>query len=356
MEKRKKTIINTVYVLIIGGIAYLAGKYLLPVFLPFLLAFLFATLIHGIAVRIPQKTEKRKKLLSIFITMLFFFVIVAVVFLLGCWLIKCMEKAFITIPDLYENEFIPWIYSIAGKLDARYGEDIAGLENIGNSFLEFVRKAGETIAELSTDSMKGMSGYAKKIPSFIIKIVMTVVSTFFFASDYEKITHFVFGLLPVKWQDKAGEVKKQITEVGRAYLKSYSLLMLITFLELCIGLAILKIRYFPAIALGIAVFDILPVLGTGGILIPWSAIAFIIGDYTIAAGLVLLDLVITIVRNILEPKIVGKQIGLHPLAALIALFAGAKVCGIVGMIGFPVCLSILVQLHKEGVIRLWRQE
>lgn len=98
-------------------------------------------------------------------------------------------------------------------------------------------------------------------------------------------------------------------------------------------------------ALAIAVFDILPVLGTGGILLPWAVILLLLGDKMLAAGILVLYLVITVVRNIAEPRLVGKQIGLHPLATLIAMFLGLKILGIAGMVLFPMLLAVLVNIE-----------
>ena len=131
------------------------------------------------------------------------------------------------------------------------------------------------------------------------------------------------------------------------YLRSYSLLFLITFGELCLGLLIMGIPYPVLIGLGIAVFDILPVLGTGGILLPWAAILLIMKNHGLAFGILLLYLVILVVRNMLEPRIVGKQIGLHPLATLAALFLGLKLLGLAGLIIFPVALTVVVNFTKE---------
>lgn len=352
MEKRRALIINTIYFLIIIGGAYIAAVYLLPVFMPFLLAFLFATVIHSLVRYIPVTTERSKKWFSILLTAVFFLLIVLILYFAVNQLFHLAEKAIIHLPQLYEEEFVPWIYSIADRLEKRYGgKGIVGFENIGNSFMEFIEKIGNSLSEVSMNKVTNVSKYAKKIPALVIKVIMTVIATFFFAADYKKITEFVLNLFPKKGRGMVLTIKKHTVEVLTAYLKSYSILMVLTFVELCIGLAILKIPYFFVISFGIAIFDILPVLGTGGILIPWALAAIVLGNYRMAVGLVILELVISIIRNTLEPRIVGKQIGVHPLATLIAVFAGLKFCGIVGMIGFPVCLSILVQLDKEGVLK-----
>lgn len=123
--------------------------------------------------------------------------------------------------------------------------------------------------------------------------------------------------------------------------------MVITFTELLIGFLILNIPYAIWGALAIAVFDILPVLGTGGILLPWTAVMCFMGDYSLAAGLIILYIVITVILNMIEPKIVGKQIGLPAITTLIAMFAGVSLCGLAGLVLFPMSLSVIVSMKKE---------
>ena len=137
-------------------------------------------------------------------------------------------------------------------------------------------------------------------------------------------------------------------------IRSYALIMSITFMELFLGLSLFGVEYALLIALCIAVFDILPVLGTGGIMIPWAVITAILGDYPMALKLFGLYIFITIVRNIIEPKIVGSQIGLHPVVTLVSMFAGVQLFGVVGLFGFPIGLSLLMHLNRTGTIKIFK--
>ena len=130
--------------------------------------------------------------------------------------------------------------------------------------------------------------------------------------------------------------------------------MCITFIELSIGLTILRIDNAILIAFLISIFDILPVLGTGGIMIPWTVLTAIQGDYTMAIGLLCVYLVVTVIRNILEPKIVGSQVGLHPLVTLMSMFVGAQILGVFGLFGLPITLSLLKNLNDKGTIHIFK--
>jgi len=130
------------------------------------------------------------------------------------------------------------------------------------------------------------------------------------------------------------------------YIKSYSLLFLLTFVELSLGFWILGVKNAVLLAVVIAIFDLMPVLGTGGIVLPWALIALIAGNWGRGIGLLVLYLVITGIRQTLEPKIVGKQIGLHPLATLMAMLLGLKLFGILGLFGIPVVLAVATSMYR----------
>jgi predicted PurR-regulated permease PerM len=132
--------------------------------------------------------------------------------------------------------------------------------------------------------------------------------------------------------------------------------MLITFIELSIGLLILRVNNAIPIALGIALFDIFPILGTGGIVIPWSLISLLTGNTFLGIGLLVLYAAITLVRNFIEPQIIGDQLGLNPLVAIISMYLGFVWMGVGGMILMPISVQILLTLQNKGVIRLYKPE
>jgi len=133
-----------------------------------------------------------------------------------------------------------------------------------------------------------------------------------------------------------------------AYLKSYSIMFCLTFVELWIGFLILKVPYTLGLAFGIAVFDLMPILGVGGILLPWGFIALVMGNLPMGIGVIVLYLVIAAVRNAVEPRIVGKHIGLHPLATLVAMVVGLKLAGLVGMLLLPISMVAVMRIREEA--------
>ena len=145
-------------------------------------------------------------------------------------------------------------------------------------------------------------------------------------------------------------IKEVLTTTVFRICSSYFFIFLITFLELFIGLVLLKVKYALVISAIIAIADIFPIIGTGTILIPWSIIELMGGNNPLALGLFTLYLIITVVRNIIEPKIIGKNSGVHPLATLAAMYIGLKMGGVSLAILLPFVLIIFTELNKRGVI------
>ena len=143
------------------------------------------------------------------------------------------------------------------------------------------------------------------------------------------------------------KIKRQFFLSLKGFVKAYFLLFLLSFSQLFLGLVLLRIKEAFSISFTIAIIDLLPVLGCGTILIPWAIICLILGKGALGIGLFILYLVILIVRQFAEPKILGSSIGLHPLISLFLVIVGLQFFGFCGMILFPLAASCFLQLDKE---------
>lgn len=203
--------------------------------------------------------------------------------------------------------------------------------------------AAEAMTHL-TEQMAAMLPTAAKtlaewVPSAFIFITVTLLAGYYFSADdgtlrrslQSTVAHFT----PPALQDRIPALGRRLGRLGRQYLRTFLLLGFLTFLQAFIGLAILKIPYAFLLACGIAVVDVLPLLGTGVILIPWAVISLLTGHLPRAIGLLVLYAVTTTVRQVLEPKLIGDGLGLHPLLSLIAMYAGLRLFGVWGMILAP---------------------
>ena len=171
---------------------------------------------------------------------------------------------------------------------------------------------------------------------------------------------FIQLQLPESKKNVLVEIKQVFSHTILKMIRAYLLIMFITFCELSIGFTIMSVAgimsnsYIYLIALAICVFDILPVAGSGGILIPWAAISAIMGNVPQAIGLMVIYVVISVIRQYIEPKIVGDTLGVNPLITLAGLYFGLKLFGVLGMFIVPISLMTIKAFNDTGRIHLWK--
>ncbi len=358
MEKRLGFIINSIYALIIAGIVYLVFKYAIFVVMPFLLGFAVAALINPVVRFLSRRYDLKRRPAGIMLLLLFYATIGMLITIGVVRLTVFFGEMSGELPDLYRDRLEPalnklfgYINSFVDRLYAIFGGESEVLsERLGGIFTSIKSSLGDTISDISVKALTRLSSAAAAIPGIIIELLFAVISSFFFTVDYENILSLAKRLLPKRTVDLLCRLRGRVFKVAGKYLRSYALILLITFGELSLGLVLLGVDNAVLIAFCIALFDILPVAGTGGIMIPWAIFSLIGGDWGFAVGLVVIWAVITIVRNIIEPKIVGRQVGLHPLLALIAMFVGTKLFGIVGLFLLPLTLAIVLPLLRERFV------
>ena len=354
MEKKRAFLINIGYYGFFVILLLLAARYLLPVLMPFLVAFVLAFLIQRPAAWIARRLRAPKGRLSVLLLVLVYVAVFGVAFSGGGRVFAVIREFVIDVPDIYRRDILPLLnYVLEGVAENLSEADPFVSAQIENSLQQAVQSIGQMVSGLSVTLLQMVSEFITGVPSVLIRVVLTVITSFYICSDYDRILAALWRLLPDRWQNLCRDIKKYGLNMIRVYIRSYSLLFLLTFTELTIGFLIFQIPHSLLVAVLIAIFDILPVLGTGGVLIPWAVILAVIGNYPLAAGILILYVIITVVRNSVEPRIVGKQIGLHPLLTLIAMFTGVSLAGLPGLILLPMAVMIFVNMEKNGAIHIF---
>jgi sporulation integral membrane protein YtvI len=161
------------------------------------------------------------------------------------------------------------------------------------------------------------------------------------------------SLFDIETRDQVNVVLQNLRDSIFGFLRAQLTLSLLTYIVTVIGLLILDVRFAFAIGLLIILVDILPILGTGSVLIPWALYEWLVkSDVKTGIGLLILFLTIMIFRRVLEPKILGDAIGIGALAALISMFIGYQLIGMVGLIMGPVVVIIYEAMKKEGLLAI----
>ena len=219
--------------------------------------------------------------------------------------------------------------------------------------------------------MTSVSGWATKflsntiniltrIPTIIVYLVITILSLYFICTDKIYILDLAEHHMPRSWVKKVGKHVREISHSLGGYLKAQITLIFVSFIILLVGLYIfmflgLNIRYPLLIALITAFIDALPILGSGTVLIPWAIISALDGDFNLGISIISLWIIMCVVRQLIEPKLVSNKIGIHPIFTLIAMYTGFKLLGLIGMLLGPIALiiikSIFSTLIEQGVIK-----
>ena len=352
MEKKKSFIIGLLYYLSIAGIVYVVLRYAIFVIMPFLIGFLVAVILNPAVRSLKRKYHLKRKPTAVFVLLIFYTTIGMAAGILVVRLASMVGSFSGQLPTLYSDTVEPfferaalWTDGLLNRFDGYVDGDFA--DTVGG-LLESVRNSvGNAVSDLSVRALSWLSSFAASIPRFIVELLFSVISGFFFMIDYEEIVGYLKSRLPMKAVGILTELRDKLFLTAFRYLSSYTLIMLLTFAELAVGLLILGTENAFLIALLIAFFDVLPIVGTGMIMIPWAAIELIRGNVGYGVGLIVVYAIVTVVRNIAEPRIVGRQVGLHPLCTLIAMFVGTKLFGFVGLILLPVGLSIAFSVIRD---------
>ena len=355
LKGRRKFLINVTFWAVIVALVYLVFKYFIHLIMPFFVALLFAALMRPVVRWLVAKLRMPQGVAGVIVTVLFFAVIGTLIALLTLRIISGVGDVFTLLPQLYRDSIEPGLVNLFDRIQdfaARYDMNLEEtLENIGPQILS---AAGNAVSSVSGRVVTWVSTLVTRVPRFLVSLIICVVATFFMSVDYERMISVLMHLFPERAQSVLADARRSLSKVIRQYGRSYVLILLITFAELTLGLLILRVKRFALVALLIAILDIFPVLGTGTVLIPWAVISLIQSQFGRGIGLLILYAVITVIRQVIEPRIVGKHVGLHPLITLICMFVGTSLFGVIGLFGLPILMAILLELHNSGTLRVFR--
>lgn len=352
--QRKCFVINTAYILIAAMLVLLtiltAG-----LLMPFWIALFLSAILQPITRLLSGKLGLKKKGLSAIVLFLFYLLLFCILIFGIAEVTNLFGDLFQSFPDYYKDTIVPALGSLGNSIEQifsiipnEFRPDMAELQM---SIMTWIEKIVSAISQYGlTFAGNVISGFT----SSILSVLMTILLSYFITVQYDTVVAFLKCQLPDKIRTFGADIKPLLKNSVVKYLKATLILMFITFIELAVGLSIIKGSNPIGMALGIAIFDALPVFGTGGIMIPWIIIELLSGNYALAGGLLILYIIITIMRNILEPKILGSQLGINPIVVLLAVLIGGRLLGVLGMIFFPITAYVLTVLHDAGKIKLYK--
>lgn len=352
IDKQKAFIIHVVYIVLILVLGYIGIKYVLPLLMPFVIGIVIAVIFRHPIDIISNKIKVNRTVISIIMLLLFYGVLVFVISMIGFKVFTFLENLVGNAPTVYNDSILPAIRKLSGNLSDKYPD----IKDYLNNFMNNIDTSVFTkLSEASSTILGKITSFAGQVPTLLIKLIFTIVSSFFFTIDYYRITRFIVHQFSGERREVLLKLKDNGFGTLGKFIKAYSMIISITFVELSIGFLIIGIPNSLLIAGLVAIIDILPILGTGAVLLPWSIISFIMGNSRVGVGMLILYVIILAVRQTLEPKIVGQQIGLHPIVTLILMYVGAQLMGVLGLLLLPIIATLLLKLNEDGTIHLLKK-
>ncbi len=343
MEKYKKVTYIAISIVIFTLLGYFFFKYAFGIILPFLTSFLVVALSRPIINKIAKKTTLPKPIVSIFVLSMMLLIVGAVlgglVVITANQLVSITEKIINNLSG--DENYVSVLFNIVEKIEEKLPFVNNVFPNEESLYSLVINMLLDGAKSLSLKLTSFLAGLIAALPNIAVTAIAVALSLFYFAKDYDKIGNKLIEILPKRLGNIALIFKNDVLLVVSKYLKSYVILLFITFCELIVGFFILGLENAFILAVIIALVDMLPILGAGTVLVPWSVIALVLGDYKSAIILFILAGVTYFSRQILEPKILSKQMNLHPLLMLISMYAGLKLAGFLGLVLAPIVAFIV---------------
>lgn len=345
IEKYMAIILKIFTYMIIALISYFVLKLVSMYFMPFIVALVLSLMIEPL-VKFFQKLKLSRGISVLLSILLFVGGFIAFSIFAVTRIVSELIKLYNHLPKYYDG-----IYNFSTKIIQQATDLYLQLAPEALNIIQDVLRTvfGKITAFLS-HTTTWLIDVLTTLPTTMVFFIITLIATFFLTKDKYMVKDFVFRQLPSSWGTKLSSLKTDLFGALIGFLKAQSIILSITFLESFIGLTLIGIDYAFTLAIIIAIFDIMPVLGTGGIYVPWAIANFILGNYRLGIALLVLYGIITTVRYMIEPKVVGQQLGIHPVVTLMSMFAGMKLIGAAGLILGPTTVVALKACQHAGIL------
>lgn len=340
---------------VLGLAAFLVGAYLIivyafPVIGPFVVALLIAELVEPV-VSFLNRRLRLPRGLAVFVVLAVF------IGLLSIALIAGISKLIQEIEAFIEN--LPFMYNAALDLvdhfSVEFGAFSASLPTYIQDLITENLAYFENALNRVLPKLTGTLGIVTSLPGLFTSLLIAALATFFMSRDRRMIGQFLLSLFPEAWQPKMRVVKADVWTSTMGWAKAQMLLITLTMVQSIIGLKLIGAKYAVLMGFVVGVADVLPILGPASVYVPWIIFSFVFGDKVFGLKLLILYLLVAGVRQVLEPKVVGDRVGLHPLATLFALYVGIQFFGALGVVIGPLLAILLKSMIQSGLLPIFQE-
>lgn len=343
-------VLKNIAVLALTILGVYLGFKLAIFYMPFLVAFIIALMLEPCIRFIMRKAKLKRKASSILVFVIAIIIIVGLLIWAGVTIVSEASNLLTSLNEYFEKGYV-LVQDILSKIDFNR---LQIPENIMNTIQESAMEFLGTLTEWAKNALTGAINFLTSIPTIGVYTVITLLSLYFMCVDKVYMIDQLEHHLPQTWVKKIGVHLKGLVKSLGGYLKAELTLVFISFIISVIGLYIfhfvgLNVEYPLLMALIIGFIDLLPIFGSGTFMIPWAVLSACTGDFTLAIAILVLWAIMSIVRQMIEPKIVSGHIGIHPIFTLIAMYTGFKFIGVLGMIIGPILLIVLKNIFATFI-------
>ena len=359
MRQSIKTYLKVILNLLTALIILLLCIFLLPrciiFFMPFIIGWIISLIASPVVRFFEERMKIRRKGASVIVIVAVLAVVILLVYVIVARLVKEGINFVNELPLLWDSimaEFNEVGTNLEGLFNKLPVDTQKTLDNIGSEMGTYF---GGIIESVGTPTFEAVGNVAKQLPDIFLGVIMCILSAYFFVADKSYMANIMKKYVPGSVLYRFDLIRRSFRNAVGGYFKAQFKIECWIYVMLVIGLFVLKVRYAPLVALGIAFLDFLPVFGTGTVMIPWAVIEILSRDYKMAVGLLIIWCSGQLVRQVIQPKIVGDSIGVDAIPTLFLLFIGYKLAGVMGMIiAVPIGI-IVINLYEDGAFDTTRQ-
>ncbi|WP_188453430.1 sporulation integral membrane protein YtvI [Virgibacillus oceani] len=360
MHKQSLQQIVRLFIVLLAIIAIILFLKLSIVYLyPFLFAILLSLLLNPFVSFLEEKVKLPRALAAIIMLFSLFIIIVGGIILIISELVQGTTYLANKIPAFF-NTLVSYVENFINSSIMPFYQKLLSLfhtlnpdrqQTVKENIEQIINQLGTAGTDLLQNLLFNVPAALGLLPSSITILTLIALATFFITKDWYRLQHSIKKIIPPIANDSGRNVWNHLKKALFGFLKAQLILILVTAIIIFIGLRILQIDHALTISFFAAIVDLFPYIGTGIIFVPWIIYLFISGNYALTIGISILYMIIIIGRQILEPKILSSTIGINPLLALIVLFLGLQLWGVIGIIAAPIIVVVLSALYQSGLFK-----
>ena len=332
--------------LILGGI-FLTYK-LAMFYIPFIIAMIIAACVEPVIKFFMKYTKMKRKLASI-VSLILVVLIIGGLLSLGISKLVTEASSLLSNVNQYFDNIYKWGLGVVENIqqaNTQLPEQLAGgIENSLTGVIDVLKNGAINL-------LTGVVNIISSVPNIVTYVFITILAIIFICFDKEYIPNTIKSQIPTKWFEKIKQIIKEMCSVSVKYIKAEAKLSFICFIWVLIALNVInlvgiKVEYLLIMAVFIGFIDLLPLFGAGAVMLPWAGYSLLIGNIPLAISIVIIWIIWAVIKQLAEPKMVSKEMGMHPIFTLIGMYTGFKLMGVLGLILGPIILLILKNIFSE---------